>query len=97
MAIDLDARKTCRHHTDDGERHRIELNCPADHRWIRPEAPLPERVADHDHGLRIVSTIIRGRKRAPDERRHVEHVKKAARDRLRFHWFGINLSKAGRP
>jgi len=48
MAIDLDARKTCRHHTDDGERHRIELNCPADHRWIRPEAPLPERVGEDD-------------------------------------------------
>src|ERR1051326_6324076 len=95
VPIELETGKIQRHHTDDGEWHHIELNCPADHRWIRTEAPLPKRVADYDYGLRIVSAVIRGCKRAPDERRHAEHLKKAARDRLRVHLFGIN-PKPGR-
>src|SRR5207247_7178042 len=81
-AADVDAEELRRRHADDGERHTIERQRPANRVRRTAEVPLPEAVADDDDGTvrTAAPTIVVVGERAAEDRRHAQRVEvRAAR------------------
>ncbi len=73
-----------RHHADHYRRAAVHLDLASDDRRIAAEAPLPERVAEHDH-VGTVDAILLGREAAADRGRHAEHAEQIVRHERRAH------------
>jgi hypothetical protein len=61
-----------RHDADDGRGKTVECDRAADHRLVGPEAPLPQRVAQHGHQA-LIRAILLGEEATPEERPRTQH------------------------
>src|SRR5262245_11269065 len=80
--IEYRAEKRFRHDADDGEWLAVQINHLAHNTPVRIEAPLPQRMTDHRHRMRIRSAIFFRRNDAPQHRFNAHHVEIIAADQF---------------
>src|SRR5262245_31585459 len=80
------------HYAHHRERLAIQRDVVIDDSRIAIEASTPKRVAQH-HDVFVTDSILFGRKRAAQSRRHTQQTENVRRDELSFETF--RLARAG--